>query len=368
MPANPCRWGILGTAHIARKNWEAIRNASNATLVAVASRDRDRAARFVAECQADVPFPTAPIACGSYEELLQRTDIDAVYFPLPTGIRKQWILHAADAGKHVLCEKPCGVTSADVQDMLAACRRNQVQFMDGVMFMHSQRLALLRRTLDDRESVGPIRRIASQFSFKASEEFLARNIRVQHDLEPLGCLGDLGWYNLRFSLWVQNEHLPERVTGRMLAQHRCGEGGLPVPTECSGELFFAGDVSASFYCSFVAENHQWAYVSGERGYVHLADFVLPFFGSDVAFEVNAPFFRVSGCRFNMENHARRLAVPEYSNNAANSQETRMIQTFSQIVTTGQLDWRWAEQALNTQRVLDACLRSAREDGKIVAVR
>jgi predicted dehydrogenase len=368
MPANLCRWGILGTANIARKNWQAIRNAGNATLVAVASRDRERAGRFIAECQAEVPFPTAPVPCGSYQELLQREDVDAVYLPLPTAIRKQWVLYAADAGKHVLCEKPCGLTSADVQDMLETCRRSQVQFMDGVMFMHSQRLALLRRTLDDRESVGTVRRIASQFSFKASAEFLSHNIRVQHELEPLGCLGDLGWYNIRFSLWVQKEQLPERVTGRVLAQHLSGEGGIPVPTAFSGELFFPGDVSASFYCSFVTENHQWAYVSGERGYVHVADFVLPFFGSEVAFEVNAPFFRVSGCQFNMENHARCLTVREYSNNASSAQETRMIETFSQTVTFGQVEWRWAEQALSTQRVLDACLISAREGGKIVAVR
>src|SRR5262249_19799313 len=266
-----------------------------------------------------------------------------------------------------LCEKPCGVNSADVQAMLAACRQNRVQFMDGVMFMHSQRLALLRQTLDDHEAVGRIRRIVSQFSFKGSSEFLARNIRVHHDLEPLGCLGDLGWYNIRFSLWCQKEQLPERVTGRILVQHAGSESHLPVPTEFSGELFFPGEVSASFYCSFLAENQQWAYVSGERGYVHLADFVLPFFGSEVAFELNAPVFQFSGCRFNMEDHTRRLAVHEYSNNAVNAQETRMIQTFSRIVLSGQLEPHWAEQALNTQRVLDACLQSARENGRIVEV-
>jgi predicted dehydrogenase len=368
MPPNLCRWGILGTANIARKNWQAIRNAGNATLIALASRDRGRACRFIAECQADVPFPTVPIPCGSYHELLQRDDIDAVYLPVPTRHRKEWVLRAADAGKHVLCEKPCAVTSADLQDMLEACRRNRVQFMDGVMFMHSQRLALLRRTLDDPEAVGTIGRIASQFSFKGSEEFFSRNIRVQSDLEPLGCLGDLGWYNIRFSLWVLNEQLPERVAGRSLAQQGGGEGGTPVPTEFSGELFFPGDASASFYCSFRTENQQWAYVSGTQGYVHLVDFVLPFFGSEVAFEANAPIFRVTGCRFNMEDHARRLAVHEYSNNAANAQETRMIEAFAQIVISGHLEPRWPEQALKTQRVLDACLLSAREDGRIVSVR
>jgi len=70
--------------YIARKNWKAIRNAGNSALVAVASRDPERARRFIEECQADVPLTPAPAACGSYQELLDRDDIDAVYLPLPT--------------------------------------------------------------------------------------------------------------------------------------------------------------------------------------------------------------------------------------------------------------------------------------------
>ncbi|MFI4981964.1 MAG: Gfo/Idh/MocA family oxidoreductase, partial [Nevskiales bacterium] len=92
-----CRWGILGSANIARKNWKAIHNAGNSALVAVASRERSRAQRFIDECQASAPVKAAPAACGSYEELLGRRDLDAVYIPLPTGIRKEWVLRAAQA-------------------------------------------------------------------------------------------------------------------------------------------------------------------------------------------------------------------------------------------------------------------------------
>src|SRR5438445_11174248 len=161
-----CRWGILGTANIARKNWQAIHNAGNSTLAAVASRDRARAQQFIEECQADVPLEPAPIPCGSYAELVERNDIDAVYIPLPTGIRKEWVLRAAEAGKHVLCEKPCAITSQDLRTMLDACRRRRVQFMDGVMFLHSRRMPLLRQVLDDGQSVGTVLRIASQFGFR----------------------------------------------------------------------------------------------------------------------------------------------------------------------------------------------------------
>src|SRR5512140_1983652 len=100
MNARQLRFGILGTAQIARKNWKAIRLSGNATLVAVASRDLGRSRRFIAECQSEVPFETVPQAFGSYEELLASPEVDAVYVPLPTGVREEWILRAAAAGKH----------------------------------------------------------------------------------------------------------------------------------------------------------------------------------------------------------------------------------------------------------------------------
>ncbi len=234
------------------------------------------------------------------------------------------------------------------------------------MFMHGRRLELMRQTLDDGRTIGKVLRITSQFSFKASEDFVKTNIRASHATEPLGCLGDLGWYDIRFSLWAMNEQLPDKVTGHLLAHHDAG-GGPPVPMSFSGELFYPGGASASFYCSFHAENQQWAIVSGTHGYLHVPDFVIPFFGSETAFEVNAPAFRVRGCDFNMESHPRRLAAHEYSNSAPESQEANMIRTFARIVTSGQLEPRWGEQALATQRVVDACLHSARQDGQVVSM-
>lgn len=365
MPSQ-CRWGILGTANIARKNWKAIRNAGNATLTAVASRDAARAQRFIDECQGDVPFSKAPAPCGSYEELLRRSDIDAVYIPLPTGIRPEWVVKAAEAGKHILCEKPCGTTAADVRSMLDACRKHKVQFVDGVMFMHSARLPLLRSVLDDGQSVGAIKRIVSQFSFMASDDFLRSNIRVSGELEPLGCLGDLGWYNIRFSLWTMRYQLPERVSGRMLAES--GTGKKPVPMEFSGELFFPGGVSASFYCSFQTVNQQWAQVSGAKGTILVPDFVVPFYGCESSFELDQPVLNVQGCAYHMQSHPKRFAVHEYSDGMHTAQEVNMIRAFSNIVASGKLDASWGEIALQTQLVLDACLESARAGGGVVVVK
>ncbi len=355
-----CRWGILGTAGIARKNWQAIARAGNAAVTAVASRHLDRSRQFVAECQADCPVPDGPAAVGSYGELLARSDVDAVYIPLPTGVRKQWVLRAAEAGKHVLVEKPVGVTAGDVRDMIAACDRHRVQLMDGVMFMHSRRLDALRQTLDDGQSVGRLRRIVAQFSFEAGEGF-QENIRADSRLEPHGCLGDLGWYPIRFALWVMNDELPTQVTARLLAA-----AGRPdkVPFEMSAELLFPGDVSASLFCSFQTANQQWANVSGTRGLVHVPDFVLPFYGDEVEFEVMGSVFDVQGCEFHMQRRSRRVVVPEYSNSHPTAQEANLFRTFSTLVTTGRLDRRWGEIALATQRVMDACVQSAKEDRSV----
>jgi predicted dehydrogenase len=354
-----CRWGILGAAFIARKNWQAIRDAGNARLIAVASRDPARARSFIQDCQASAPHPDTPEAVG-YEALLTRPDIDAVYIPLPTGLRKEWVLRAARAGKHVLVEKPVGVTAADVAEMIAACDEHHVQFMDGVMFMHGRRLRQMRAALDSR--VGAIRHIASQFSFLGDEEFNRGNIRAHGALEPLGCLGDLGWYCIRFTLWAMNYQAPLSVSGRIHAEVRQTADAPPVPVEFSGSLTFPGGVSASFYCSFTAANAQWAVVSGDQSLLHLPDFVLPFSGPATEFSLTRSDFIINGCRFDMHSGRSPQRIEEPSNNAPGSQESEMFRSFSDLVLSGRLDPAWPRITLLTQRVLDACLTSARAGG------
>ena len=102
MTDRKCRFGILGAANIARKNWQAILNSGNSTLTAVASRDPARAEQFIAECQGQVPFNPKPRAT-TYDELLASKDIDAVYIPLPTGLRQEWVEKAAAAGIKDVC-------------------------------------------------------------------------------------------------------------------------------------------------------------------------------------------------------------------------------------------------------------------------
>src|SRR5689334_16733755 len=110
MTTGKLRWGILSTAEIAQKNWKAILNSGNGTVTAVASRDGRRARDFVELCQREAPFEQPPQALASYEALLKAEELDAVYIALPTGLREEWVIRAARAGKHVVCEKPCART------------------------------------------------------------------------------------------------------------------------------------------------------------------------------------------------------------------------------------------------------------------
>ena len=352
------RWGFLSTAQIARKNWKAIRNSGNSTVAAVASRKIDRSREFIVQCQADSPMEIVPQPFGSYEELIASAEVDAVYIPLPTGLRKEWVIRCAEAGKHIVCEKPCASSMADLHEMIDACRRHRVQFMDGVMFMHSRRLEKMRELLGDATSVGPVRRITSAFSFAGDEEFFTKNIRSDGVLEPYGCLGDLGWYNIRLALWVMNEQLPKSVIGRILSETGHRKDAPQVPAEFSGELFFESGVSSSFYCSFQTHDEQWAIINGSKGYLRLTDFVVPFFGSEVAFDLNKTELKVTGCEFSMEPHERRIAIPEYSNSHETSQETNLFRSFAAQVLTGKLNDQWPQIALKTQQVMNACFESA----------
>ena len=237
--------------------------------------------------------------------------------------------------------------------------------MDGVMFTHSRRAESLRNILDDGESVGQVRRIVSAFTFSGSAEFQATNIRMHSQLEPDGCVGDLGWYCIRLSLWVMNWQMPVEVSGRILSQGRCPHSPGAVPTEFFGELIFAGGVSAGFYCSFLTELQQWASIGGTRGYLDMADFVLPFAGTELVFEIRKSAFQTRGCDFRMQTDARTIAVPEWSHGHATAQEANCFRNFAEQIRSGQLNDTWPEAALKTQMVMCACLDSARADGRMV---
>ncbi|MFO0941505.1 MAG: Gfo/Idh/MocA family oxidoreductase [Pirellulales bacterium] len=151
-PKSTCRFGILSTAGIARKNWKAMRLAGNACVAAVASRSLESANRFIDECSAEVPDS------ASRGILILRSTTGVGFDRCWSVFRHQQpcvtnAIKAAQAGKHVIGEKPAAINATQVGEMLDACRQHKVQYMDGVMFMHSQRLPLVRKLIEAGRSV-----------------------------------------------------------------------------------------------------------------------------------------------------------------------------------------------------------------------
>lgn len=363
-----CRWGFLGAAKIARKNWKAVRYSGNGVVTAVASRDAARAEAFIHDCSLESPpvmesdgemMLARPDAMGRYEDLLGRDDIDAVYIALPTGIRKEWVLRAIAAGKHVLIEKPVAVHGDDAAEMVAAAAAANLNFMDGVMFDHSSRLPELQHTLADPVHFGTLRRVQTHFSFLGDDSFETANIRADAHLEPHGCLGDLGWYCIRFTLWANGDRLPTAVSGRTLVALDEGR----VPGEFQGEMQFADGVSAGLFCSFACVNQQTATLTGDRGYVTIDDFVLPFVDAESKWQRHNHDLKINNCRWDFGRHTTSLAVRESASGQPDSQEVRMFRHFAAAVLHGKPATRAADIAVKTQRVLDALRRSAVEDGR-----
>ena len=348
---NKLRIGFLSTAGIAKKNWKAAASSGNCVVAAVASRDMEKSRAFIRECQSETPFETVPEAMGSYEAMLAAPHIDAVYIPLPTGLRKKYVLRAAAARKHILCEKPCANNATDLQEIIAECEKYRVQFMDGVMFMHSPRMAEIRKVLNDGKSVGPIRRISSAFTFYPGEEFFNTNIRANGSLEPTGCLGDLGWYCIRFALWVLNWQMPVEVGGRVLSKSANLPNRPSAPTEFSAELYYDGGVSVEFYCAFRAAKQQWVHVSGQNGWLQLPDFIHPYDSYEPAINVNEQTIRVEG-----------TPCPPGTDQAefghGTAQDTLMFRNFANQIFSGRLNQEWPMWSLRTQMILDACYQAA----------
>jgi predicted dehydrogenase len=241
------RWGILSTADIGRRKVvPAIQRARRNRVVAVASRDHERATEYAAALG-------ITRSVGSYEELLADPGVDAVYIPLPNHMHLEWTRRAAAAGKHVLCEKPLAMSSADASQMVEACERAGVRLMEAFMYrLHPTWVAI--RELVAAGRIGKLMAVQSWFGYFNDDQKNIRNIRAAGG----GALYDVGCYCVNLSRVLFGRE-PARVRGAIV---RDPLGGTDVLT--SGILEF-GDGIASFTCSTRAENDQRVDIYGTRG-------------------------------------------------------------------------------------------------------
>jgi D-xylose 1-dehydrogenase (NADP+, D-xylono-1,5-lactone-forming) len=178
-------WGILSSAKIAQKAFiPAIRSVENARLVGIASSSGS--AKEVAE-EFDIPT-----VYESYEELLQDPTINAVYIPLPNALHAEWVIKAAEAKKHVLCEKPAALTKEEVVQMIESCKENDVLFMEAFMYQFHPQHERVKEIIASGE-VGEVKFMRASFSFYMGEA--NGNIRLNKELGG-GSIYDVGCYGI----------------------------------------------------------------------------------------------------------------------------------------------------------------------------
>jgi D-xylose 1-dehydrogenase (NADP+, D-xylono-1,5-lactone-forming) len=239
-------WGILSTAHINRRVIPAIRHSGKGQLLAVASRDLDKAREYSEQWH-------IPHAYGSYEDLLANDSIHAVYISLPNHLHTEWIIKTLAAGKHVLCEKPMCMNMADLESIEDVMQETGLLVMEGLMHLHHPQTHLWKSIIDSG-ALGEIQNITSSFSFTLDRP--EDNYRWDGELGG-GAVWDVGVYPVSLMQYLLDE-VPHHAMAAMDVQD-----GIDVST--SGMLQFKGAKSGQFFVSFRSEFSTDTCIHGTQG-------------------------------------------------------------------------------------------------------
>ncbi len=244
-------WGVLGAANIAvKKVIPAMQAAGNCAIAAIASRDTARAERAAGDLH-------IPKYYGSYEELLADPDIDAIYIPLPNDLHLEWTVKSANAGKHVLCEKPAGMNAAEVRRMIEVRNLTGVKIQEAFMVRtHPTWLAV--RELISGGRIGTVRAVSMFFSYANFDKSNIRN-KIENGG---GGLMDIGCYAINLSRFVFDDE-PARVSGLI---DRDPETGVDRLT--SAMLDFS-EGQATFTCSTQVTPYQRMQIVGTGGRIEV---------------------------------------------------------------------------------------------------
>jgi predicted dehydrogenase len=245
------RLGIVTTADINRKVIPGAHASDKIELVAVASREQQRAEKYALEW--DIPR-----AHGSYEAMLEDSDVDAVYISLPNTMHREWSIRALEAGKHVICEKPFSKHPADVEAAFDAADRADRLLTEAFMYRHNPQAARLVELVGEG-AIGDLRVIRSAFSYGLYD---ADNIRLRTDVDG-GSLMDVGCYCVSGSRLLAGE--PESAFGRAFV------GPTGTDWVFTGSLRFPGDVLALFDCGTSLTDRDELEAIGSEGSLFLDD-------------------------------------------------------------------------------------------------
>jgi len=246
------RWGVLSTARIGTETViPAVQLGEHCQVIAIASRSLEKAQ--VAASQLSIPK-----AYGSYENLLADPEIDAVYIPLPNHLHVPWSIKALEAGKHVLCEKPIGLTAAEAQELLDAARKHpQLKVMEAFMYRLHPQWQRVRQLLAGG-GIGEPRTVQSIFSYYNDDP---NDIRNMADIGGGGLL-DIGCYCISLARFIF-EAEPRQVCGIIEYDPQFGVDRL-----ASGILDFGKGIS-TFSCATQLAPYQRASIFGTEGRVEI---------------------------------------------------------------------------------------------------
>ncbi|NBD28155.1 Gfo/Idh/MocA family oxidoreductase [Paenibacillus sp. T1] len=322
----------MGCAQIAAKAFiPSVRSSDTHEIAAVASRDVTRARTFADK-------HGIPDAYGSYMELLADPNIDAVYVPLPNHMHREWTIHAARAGKHVLVEKPMAVSERDAVQMVEACEQFGVHFQENVMYRYHPRYDRIKEIVHSGE-IGSVRAIHGVFTSDRSA--MEGDIRFRQEMGG-GGMYDIGCYLLSAARYVLEK---EPAAATMQALFSPEHGGVDMMA--SGLVEFPGDAAFTFQCGLWADFANTLEIRGTHGTIRLPSaFSLR---SDLSPDIQVT---VRG--------EMRIEPFERGN-----QQLLLLNRFARAALYGEPEPVSPWDGVRTIRVIEACLASARDKRRVV---
>jgi predicted dehydrogenase len=320
------RWGVLGNAKIAReKVIPAMQRGNYSEVTAIASRNIEQA-QTVAEAL------NIPKVYGNYEALLNDSEIDAVYIPLPNHLHVEWSIKAMQAGKHVLCEKPIALTAAEAIALLQASKQNpSIKVMEAFMYrFHPQWIRA--KQLVDEGRIGTRKTIHAFFSYYNVD---MNNIRNRKDAGGGGMM-DIGCYCVSFARYILNEE-PTRAIG--IAEH---DPTSQTDRITSGILGFENGTS-TFTCSTQLMPYQRVNIFGTDGRI------------EVEIPVNTPPDQSTRIWLHTKTGSEEIVFE------AVDQYTLQGDAFSKAILDNAAVPTPLEDAVNNMRMIEAVLQSAKEN-------
>lgn len=248
------KWGILGTGAIAKKFAEGLPLCRSGELTCVGSRELARAEHFCSE------FGGLPV--GDYQSVLDNPEVEAVYISLPHHLHAEWTIRCAEAGKHILCEKPFVLTRTEATQCMEAVEKAGVFFMEAFMYRaHPQTLTI--HELIQNGVIGQPKLLHAEFGYmsqRASDAF-----RFDGSVGG-GALMDVGCYPISLARFIAGVEPNQASYSAELCE---SANGSKYDGYGTGELIFPTGLRTTFQCAVHVQLNNWATIFGENGRIHI---------------------------------------------------------------------------------------------------